>query len=63
MEISQEAIDTFRKREFTYPLTTKNIEYVLAKNKNELIDKKYIRFTGLNTSKRQEYRQMIFCGI
>jgi hypothetical protein len=55
MEISQEAMDAFKKREFTFPLTIKHIEYVLAKNKNELIEKKYSRFIGLNTSKCQEY--------
>jgi len=35
-------------------LTIKHIEYVLANNKNELIQMKYSRFTRLNTSKCQE---------
>ncbi len=55
MEISQETIYAFKKREFNYQLIIKLIEYVLAYNKNELIEKKYSRFTGLNTSKCQEY--------
>jgi len=55
MEISQETIYAFKKREFNYQLIIKLIEYVLANNKNELIEKKYSRFTGLNTSKCQEY--------